>query len=45
MRANGPADFRTPIGWNWFLFGGVELPATTPKPFDYQVLGEVPKVF
>jgi hypothetical protein len=26
-------------------FGGVELPATKPKPFDYQVLGELLKVF
>jgi hypothetical protein len=37
--------FRTHLGWNWFAFGGVELPATKPKPFDYQVLGELLKVF
>jgi hypothetical protein len=37
--------FRTHIGWNWFLFGGVEVPVTHPEPFDYQVLGEVLKVF
>jgi hypothetical protein len=37
--------FRTHIGWNWFLFGGVEIPTTKPKPFDYQVLGEILKVF
>jgi hypothetical protein len=40
----GPG-FRTHLGWNWFAFGGVELPATKPKPFDYQVLGELLKVF
>ena len=39
----GPG-FRTHLGWNWFAFGGVELPATKPKPFDYQVLGELLKV-
>jgi len=33
--------FRTHIGWNLYLFGGVELPATEPRPFDYQVLTEI----
>lgn len=37
--------FRTHLGWNWFLFGGVEVPVTNPEPFDYQVLGELLKVF
>jgi len=37
--------FRTHLGWNWFLFGGVEVPATKPEPFDYQVIGELLKVF
>jgi len=37
--------FRTHLGRNWFLFGGVEVPATKPEPFDYQVLGELLKVF
>jgi len=44
LREIGPG-FRTHLGWNWFTFGGVELPATKPKPFDYQVLGELLKVF
>jgi hypothetical protein len=33
--------FRTYLGWNLYLFGGVEVPATAPKAFDYQVLGEL----
>jgi hypothetical protein len=33
--------FRTYLGWNLYLFGGVEVPATEPKPFDYQVLAEL----
>jgi hypothetical protein len=33
--------FRTYLGGNLYLFGGVALPATKPKPFDYQVLGEL----
>jgi hypothetical protein len=33
--------FRTYIGWNLYFFGGVEVPATEPKPFDYQVLTEL----
>ena len=33
--------FRTYLGWNLYLFGGVEMPATEPKPFDYQVLAEL----
>jgi len=37
--------FRTHLGWNWILFGGVEVPATKPEPFDYQALGELLKVF
>jgi hypothetical protein len=37
--------FRTHLGANWYLLGGVELPATRPQPFDYQVLGGLMKVF
>jgi hypothetical protein len=33
--------FRTYLGGKLYLFGGVELPATEPKPFDYQVLAEL----
>ena len=37
--------FRTYVGWNLYWFGGVELPVTQPKPFDYQVLTELPMPF
>jgi hypothetical protein len=37
--------FRTHMGANWYLLGGVELPATRPEPFDYQMLGGLMKVF
>jgi hypothetical protein len=37
--------FRTHMGANWYLLGGVELPATQPEPFDYQILGGLMKVF
>lgn len=37
--------FRTHMGDNWYLLGGVELPATHPLPFEYQVLGGLMKVF
>jgi hypothetical protein len=37
--------FRTHMGRNWYLLGGVEVPATSPKAFDYQVLGGLMKVF
>ena len=33
--------YRTYLGWNLYWFGGVELPATQPMPFDYQVLAEL----
>jgi hypothetical protein len=33
--------FRTYLGCNLYLFGGVEVPTTSPKPFDYQVLTEL----
>ena len=29
--------FRTHLGRNWYLLGGVVVPVTNPKPFDYQV--------
>src|SRR5262245_16081090 len=29
---------RTHLGANWYLLGGVEVPVTNPKPFDFQVL-------
>ncbi len=37
--------FRTHLGQNWYLLGGVEVPVTSNKPFDYQVLGALMKVF
>ena len=37
--------FRTHLGRNWYLLGAVEVPVTRDKPFDYQVLGGLMKVF
>jgi len=37
--------FRTHLGQNWYLLGGVEVPVTEPKPFDYQLLTGLMKVF
>jgi hypothetical protein len=37
--------FRTHLGANWYLLGGVEVPMTHEKAFDYQVLGGLMKVF
>lgn len=37
--------FRTHLGANFYLLGGVEVPATNPKPFDYQVLAAIMKVW
>lgn len=37
--------FRTHLGREWYLLGGVEVPATDPQPFNYQVLGGLMKVF
>lgn len=37
--------FRTHVGRDWYLLGGVELPTTHPQPFDYQVLAGLMKVF
>jgi hypothetical protein len=37
--------FRTHMGRDWYLLGGVELPTTHPQPFDYQVLAGLMKVF
>ena len=37
--------FRTHLGRNWYLLGGVEVPVTHRKGFDYQVLGGLMKVF
>ncbi len=37
--------FRTHLGANFYLLGGVELPATHPEPFDYQVLSALMKVW
>ena len=36
---------RTHLGQNWYLLGGVEVPVTSTKAFDYQVLGALMKVF
>jgi hypothetical protein len=37
--------FRTHLGANWYVLGGVEVPVTSRKPFDYQILGALMKVF
>ena len=37
--------FRTYLGGNFYLLGGVEVPVTHVKPFDYQVLGALLMVF
>jgi hypothetical protein len=37
--------FRTYLGQNWYLLGGVEVPVTHPQPFDYQLLSGLMKVF
>ncbi|HME95567.1 MAG TPA: hypothetical protein VKN16_15280 [Methylomirabilota bacterium] len=37
--------FRTHLGENWYFLGAVEVPVTTVKGFDYQVLGALMKVF
>ena len=37
--------FRTHLGANFYRLGGVEVPATNPKPFDYQVLAALMKVW
>ena len=37
--------FRTHLGGNFYLLGGVELPTTQPEPFSYQILGGLMKVF
>jgi hypothetical protein len=37
--------FRTHLGQNWYFLGAVEVPVAHVKPFDYQVLGAIMKVF
>jgi len=37
--------FRTHLGQNWYLLGGVEFPITEPKSFDYQPLMGLMLVF
>jgi Putative MetA-pathway of phenol degradation len=37
--------FRTHLGANWYLLGGVEVPVAHPKAFDFQILGGLMKVF
>lgn len=37
--------FRTHLGQNWYLLGGVEFPVTDPKSFDYQPLVGLMLVF
>jgi len=37
--------FRTHLGANWYFLGAVEVPVTSRKPYDYQVLGGLMKVF
>jgi hypothetical protein len=36
---------RTHLGANWYFLSGVEVPVTSGKAFDYQVLGALMKVF
>jgi hypothetical protein len=37
--------FRTHLGQNWYFLGAVEVPVAHVKPYDYQVLGAIMKVF
>ena len=37
--------FRSHLGADFYLLGGVEVPATNPKPHDYQVLAALMKVW
>ena len=37
--------FRTHLGMNWYLLGGVDVPATQPKPYDVQPTVGLMKVF
>jgi len=37
--------FRTHLGSDWYLLGGVEVPMTHPRPFDYQLLSGLMRVF
>ena len=37
--------FRTHMGDNWYLHGGVEVPVTSNPAYDYQVLGGIMKVY
>jgi hypothetical protein len=37
--------FRTHLGCNWYLLGGVEVPATNPKTFDYSILSGLMYVY
>jgi hypothetical protein len=30
--------FRTHLGRNWYLLGGVEVPVTSSRSYDYQLL-------
>jgi hypothetical protein len=36
---------RTHLGLNWYLLAGVEVPVTSPKPFDWQALFGLMKVY
>lgn len=36
---------RSRLGANFYLLGGVEVPATKPKPYDCQVLAALMKVW
>jgi hypothetical protein len=37
--------FRTHLGADWYLLGAVEVPTTSSKAFDYQVLWVLMKVW
>jgi hypothetical protein len=35
----------THLGHDWYLLGGIEVPATHPKSFDYSLLSGLMYVF
>jgi hypothetical protein len=37
--------FRTHMGDNWYLHDAVEVPVTSPTPYEYQVPGGIMKVY
>jgi hypothetical protein len=37
--------FRTHMGWNWYLLAGIDVPVTSPQPYDFQPTVGLMKVF